>query len=133
MLDSNWPVYRPYNLCMRVGIVSDTHGVLDPRIVQIVNDCDLAVHAGDIGNAHVLEQLRPRGGQVLAVRGNNDTERKWLEEDRPVLDALPDHVSMGLPGGCLVALHGHDAGRPNRRHKTLRNLNPECTRRRLWP
>jgi putative phosphoesterase len=111
---------------MRVGILSDTHGFLDPRIIDIIHDCDLAVHAGDIGNAHVLQLLRVQGKRVMAVRGNNDTKQKWPREDRSALDALPDHLSVDLPGGCLVAVHGHDAGRPARRHATLRNLYPDA-------
>ena len=44
---------------LRIGIVSDTHGHLDPRIAALIEDCDIAVHAGDImghseiGRAHV--------------------------------------------------------------------------------
>ncbi len=111
---------------MRVGILSDTHGFLDPRIIDIVHDCDLAVHAGDIGNARVLQVLRVRGKRVMAVRGNNDTKQKWPREDRSALDALPDDLSVDLPGGCLVAVHGHNAGRPARRHTILRNLYPDA-------
>ena len=43
---------------IRVAIISDTHGFVDPRITDIVRACDLAVHAGDIGNAQVLQALR---------------------------------------------------------------------------
>jgi len=39
---------------MRVGIIADTHGFLDPRIADYIADCDLAVHAGDVGGADVL-------------------------------------------------------------------------------
>jgi uncharacterized protein len=111
---------------MLVGILSDTHGFLDPRIVDIVHDCDLAIHAGDIGNANVLQVLQLRGKRVIAVRGNNDTKRKWPREDRSTLDTLPDQLSVDLPGGCLVAVHGHNAGRPVCRHRTLRNLYPDA-------
>lgn len=111
---------------MFVGIVSDTHGFLDPRIIDIVHDCDLVVHAGDIGNAHVLQVLRRQDTRVKAVRGNNDTRQKWPPEDRLTLDGLPVRLSIDLPGGCLVAVHGHDAGPPARRHTILRTLYPEA-------
>ncbi len=106
---------------MRVGIVSDTHGFLDPRIGELVTGCDLAVHAGDIGSAQILYELKPRGGKVIAVRGNNDTAQKWPEGDGAVLDALADDVSIELPGGRLVVVHGHRAGPLKRRHERLRN------------
>ncbi|HEY5790682.1 MAG TPA: metallophosphoesterase family protein, partial [Gammaproteobacteria bacterium] len=62
---------------LRVALVSDTHGHLDPRVAAIVERCDLAVHAGDVGGMAVLAQLQPRLGRVIAVRGNNDTPREW--------------------------------------------------------
>ena len=36
---------------IRVAIIADTHGFIDPRIAEAVRACDVAVHAGDIGNA----------------------------------------------------------------------------------
>lgn len=111
---------------MLVGIVSDTHGFVDPRVIDAVHDCDLAVHAGDIGNAGVLEMLRGRGRRVMAIRGNNDTKKKWPVEDRPALDALSDHLSIALPGGRLVAVHGESVGPPARRHTILRDLYPDA-------
>ncbi|MEE1539786.1 MAG: metallophosphoesterase family protein, partial [Arenicellales bacterium] len=57
---------------IKVGIVSDTHGFIDPRIIDVVAKCDIAVHAGDIGNANSLVSLETRLGYITAVRGNND-------------------------------------------------------------
>lgn len=111
---------------MRIGVISDTHGFLDARIMEIIGRCDLAVHAGDIGNAGVLEQLRPRREQILAVRGNNDTPQKWPRTDAAVLDGLPDEVAVDLPGGCLVVVHGHRNGPPRRRHAKLRTRYPDA-------
>ncbi len=111
---------------MLVALLSDTHGFPDPRIIDIVHDCDVAIHAGDIGNANVLQMLQIRGKQVMAVRGNNDTKQKWPRQDRSALEALPEWLSVDLPGGCLVALHGHNAGRPARRHTVLRDWYPDA-------
>ena len=57
---------------MRIGLISDTHGLLRPEAVTYLRGSDLIVHAGDVGNAEVLEGLRAVA-PVTAVRGNNDT------------------------------------------------------------
>lgn len=109
---------------VRVAILSDTHGVLDARIAAKVSQCDYAVHAGDIGNAAVLAALRPRSGQVLAVRGNNDTAAKWPTADHALLAGLPDCALLELPGGILAVVHGHRAGGTAERHARLRQQFP---------
>lgn len=108
---------------LRVAIVSDTHGRLDPRIASLVAECDLAVHAGDIGSAAVLAGLAPRDGRVLAVTGNNDLPGKWPEEDRQLLAGLPAELDLHLPGGTLTLIHGHQAP-ARRRHAWLRSRFP---------
>jgi len=57
---------------MTVGVISDTHGLLRPEAIVALKDCELIVHAGDVGNAEVLERLRAIAPTV-AVRGNVDT------------------------------------------------------------
>jgi hypothetical protein len=55
----------------RVGLISDTHGLLRPEAVEFLRGSDFIVHAGDIGDAAVFEELR-RLAPLTAVRGNND-------------------------------------------------------------
>ncbi len=109
---------------VRVAVVSDTHGFLDPRIAEVVASCDFAVHAGDIGGSVVLEKLRPRKALVLAVRGNNDTIEKWPPSERKIVERLPVETVMDLPGGQLVVVHGDRAGPASRRHARLRKIYP---------
>jgi putative phosphoesterase len=104
---------------MRIAIIADTHGFLDPRIAEIAADCDLAVHAGDIGGADVLLALKPRD-HVVAVRGNNDVPEKWSAHEVHLLDTLPTEAVVDLPGGQLVVVHGDAAGAPGGRHEQLR-------------
>ncbi|NOQ88474.1 MAG: YfcE family phosphodiesterase [Gammaproteobacteria bacterium] len=92
-----------------VGILSDSHGFLDPRIATTVNQCDYIVHAGDIFNAHVLEQLKPIK-ELIAVAGNNDYPAFWSNEEAEVVTALPSDDKLELPGGLLVVEHGHRLG-----------------------
>jgi hypothetical protein len=55
----------------RVGLISDTHGLLRPEAVEFLRGSDFIVHAGDIGDAAVFDELR-RLAPLTAVRGNND-------------------------------------------------------------
>ena len=54
-----------------IGLISDTHGLLRPEAIDSLHGSDLIIHAGDIGNAEVLDRLSGIA-PVTAVRGNND-------------------------------------------------------------
>jgi putative phosphoesterase len=111
---------------LRVAILSDTHGFLDPRIAEAVARHDGAVHAGDVGGAAVLEALRPRRGLVYAVRGNNDVPHNWGVDEERVLASLVETLLLALPGGVLAVVHGDQAGRPSERHRRLRAEFPDA-------
>ncbi len=64
---------------LRVGVISDTHGLLRPEARHALEGCDLLIHAGDVGKPAVLEALRSLA-PVHAVRGNVD---KWAAETLP--------------------------------------------------
>ncbi len=97
------------NNAITVGILSDSHGFLNPQIRDTVNQCDYIVHAGDIFNAGVLEQLKP-GKELIAVAGNNDYPAVWKAEEASVVAALPKTAELPLPGGLLIVEHGHRLG-----------------------
>jgi len=110
----------------RIGIISDTHGFLDPRVADVITGCDIAIHAGDIMGQHVLEQMQPRDGQVIAVRGNNDNEFIWDSEQHPSLATLDHVANIDLPGGSLVVVHGHMHGGNHPNHTVMRNQFPDA-------
>ena len=56
---------------MKVGIISDTHGYLDDRIMDYLGDCDQIWHAGDIGSVEVMDRLSPLATSRF-VYGNID-------------------------------------------------------------
>lgn len=56
---------------LRVGVLSDTHGLLRPEARQFLVGCDYIVHGGDIGAAEILDSLEALA-PLVAVRGNND-------------------------------------------------------------
>jgi uncharacterized protein len=57
---------------MRVGVLSDTHGLLRPRVLELLTGCDRILHAGDVGDMEILYRLREIA-PVDAVRGNTDS------------------------------------------------------------
>jgi uncharacterized protein len=81
---------------MRIGLISDTHGLWRPQAEQFLQHCDHIVHAGDIGHADILERLRSLA-PLTVVRGNNDTGA-WAS-------ALPDSQALKLGGVSLFVLH----------------------------
>ncbi len=80
----------------RVGIISDTHGLMRPGAVAALHGSDIIIHAGDIGESSVLETLA-RIAPVLAVRGNND-HGAWAEN-------LPEFRIVTAAGELLCVLH----------------------------
>lgn len=61
-----------------IGVISDTHGTLHSEIIKIFKDVDLIIHAGDIGNPDIIEDLQTIAS-VVAIRGNMDFEA-WANE-----------------------------------------------------
>ena len=57
---------------MKIGIISDTHGLLRPAALAALQGCGHILHAGDVGDDHILPALA-RIAPVTAVRGNVDT------------------------------------------------------------
>ena len=64
-------------MAKRIGIISDTHGLLRPEVISILKTCDCILHAGDVDRPEILDQLRYLGS-LYVVRGNND--RDWAEK-----------------------------------------------------
>jgi|SRR5271167_2162086 len=58
---------------LRVGVISDTHGLLRAEARAFLTGCDYILHGGDVGGAAVLEELEALA-PLIAVRGNNDNE-----------------------------------------------------------
>lgn len=58
----------------RIGVISDTHGILRPKTAEILKTCEIILHAGDVGKPEVLRQLSDIR-DTYAVRGNVDSGR----------------------------------------------------------
>jgi putative phosphoesterase len=81
---------------MRVGLISDTHGLLRPEALEFLAGCDHIVHGGDIGNADILARLAGLA-PLTVVRGNNDTA--------PWAQPVPETALLQLDGVLLYAIH----------------------------
>src|SRR5262245_36898388 len=81
---------------LRVGLISDTHGLLRDEAVEALRGSDLIVHAGDVGDPAVLAALA-RLAPVRAVRGNNDRG--------PWAAALPEADLIRIGAISLYVIH----------------------------
>jgi putative phosphoesterase len=83
-------------MMFRIGIISDTHGLLRPEAERRLTGVDHIVHAGDIGRPEIVEALR-RIAPVSAIRGNVDSG-EWAR-------AYPDTKLVRLAGKSIYVLH----------------------------
>jgi putative phosphoesterase len=101
----------------RIGVVSDTHGLVRPELLEALSGVEMIIHAGDIGRAQVLEVLRAQA-PVVAVRGNMDggpwarglREAEVVEIDRSLLYILHDAQEIDLDpaaAGFRAVISGH--------------------------
>jgi putative phosphoesterase len=88
---------------VRLGIISDTHGLLRPEVFDVFKEVDHILHAGDVGPAEILTELEALA-PVTAVFGNTDG---WDLRAR-----LPQVASIRLDGFDIVVTHGDQLGSP---------------------
>ena len=81
---------------MRVGLISDTHGMLRPEALDFLAGSDHIVHGGDIGGPEILERLAAIA-PLTVVRGNNDTA--------PWTRAIPETARVDFGPVALYAIH----------------------------
>jgi hypothetical protein len=101
----------------RIGIISDTHGLLRPEALRALEGSELIIHAGDMGSAEIVPALRHLA-PVVAVRGNVDREA-WAAPYRErevvehgtvtlyVLHNLQDLVLDPADAGFAAVISGH--------------------------
>jgi uncharacterized protein len=79
---------------IRIGLISDTHGLLRPEALAYLRGSDYILHAGDIGDVAILTAIATIA-PLTAVRGNNDTDA-WAGKVREVEVVSIDGVSIYL-------------------------------------
>ena len=100
-----------------VGVISDTHGLLQPAAIEVFKGTDLIIHAGDVGKPDILEDLQVVA-PVEAVRGNMDVdnwahklpETKLIEVGSVLLYVIHDVYKIDIKpakAGINAIIHGH--------------------------
>ncbi|HEX8613105.1 MAG TPA: metallophosphoesterase family protein [Telluria sp.] len=119
---------------LRIGVISDTHGLLRPEALDFLAGSDFIVHGGDIGNAGILAQLAAIA-PLTVVRGNND-KGAWAA-DVPasallevggvrlyVLHDIADLDAGALPADVKVVVYGHSHRPLAQQRGAVLYLNP---------
>jgi putative phosphoesterase len=114
------------NEVKRIGLISDTHGLLRKEAVEALRGSELILHAGDVGKPEILEQLREIA-PVVAVRGNVDKdpwakalpETAVAEAGTVLIYILHDVKALDLNPAAsgfhiVVSGHTHKAGKSER-------------------
>jgi putative phosphoesterase len=121
-------------MATRIGVISDTHGLLRPEAVAFLLGSDAIIHAGDIGDAAILDGLRAIA-PVTAVRGNND-KGPWADAVAPtevlqiegaLLYVIHDLAELDLDpaaGGFRVVVAGHSHRPTVREERGVLYVNP---------
>lgn len=79
----------------RIGVISDTHGLLRPEVLERLKGCERILHGGDINSQSILDELECIA-PVHVVRGNNDKE--WAKD-------LPETLELELYGVRIFMIH----------------------------
>ena len=85
-----------------IGLISDTHGLVRPAVHEALKGVELILHAGDVGGAEILEELKLIA-PVRAVFGNTDP---------PGMPELSDSIEMEIDGVRIHVSHGNEVGSP---------------------
>ena len=80
---------------MKLAILSDTHGLLRPEVVERLKTADAILHGGDINRQDIVDQMR-QYAPLYVVRGNNDKD--WAE-------GIPHTLTVTLGGVTLLLVH----------------------------
>ncbi|KTB65916.1 metallophosphoesterase [Pseudomonas viridiflava ICMP 13104] len=82
---------------MKVGVISDTHGLLRPEAIAALEGCEAIIHAGDIGSQDIVDQLTAIA-PLHIVRGNNDMDAAWATR-------IADHLRFAIEGWQTLLVH----------------------------
>jgi putative phosphoesterase len=119
---------------MRVGVISDTHGLLRPAAVEALQGSEHILHAGDVGDPAILDTLRSIA-PVIAIRGNIDAggrcghlpPTELVELDGRTIYMLHDVKQLDLnpeAAGIAAVVFGHSHSPLIERRRGVLFLNP---------
>ena len=121
---------------MKIGVISDTHGLVRPEVYEVFDGVDLILHAGDIGSQDVIIELEAIA-PVKAVAGNVDFELRGKFKDKMnfaldgrafhlqhIFDAIPEEADHGGESVADVIVFGHSHRALNRQAGKTLYFNP---------
>ena len=119
---------------MAIGVISDTHGVLKPEALKALQSCRMIIHAGDVGDGHIVEILE-KIAPVTVVRGNMDYgqwARSWNKFETILLGKHTIFVLHNIldldfdpaASGIGMVVHGHTHRPKIERKDGVVYLNP---------
>ncbi len=122
------------NNTLVIGVISDTHGLLRPEAYDTLQDSDLIIHAGDVGDDPLILQQLENIAPVVAVRGNMDggwayklSKTEIIEKCDNLIYVIHDMSMMDLdPSAAEVSIvvSGHTHRPSISRHKGVLYVNP---------
>ncbi|AKA68972.1 metallophosphoesterase family protein [Clostridium scatologenes] len=118
----------------KIGVISDTHGLLREKVLEILKGCDLIIHAGDVVDPNILKELK-KIAPVTAVRGNCDksnfayelNETEIVEVQNRLIYVLHDIDMLDIDlqaAGIDVVISGHSHKPLKLKHNNVLFLNP---------
>ncbi|MGC2639917.1 MAG: metallophosphoesterase family protein [Acidobacteriaceae bacterium] len=119
---------------MRIGVISDTHGLLRPEALAALRGSEHILHAGDVGDSAILDRLRAIA-PVTAIRGNVDVggacsllpDTELIELGGRSIYMLHDRLTLDLDpvaAGIAVVVSGHSHHPAIQWHKGILYFNP---------
>ena len=125
---------------MKLGVISDTHGVLREEVIEYLRECDYIIHAGDVGNKDIIDKLDSIA-KTFVVRGNNDNdewgltlpEYREIEMDEILIYLV--HDKADIPKDLKevdLFIYGHSHKFSNEKIDNIIYLNPgSCGKKRF--
>lgn len=125
---------------MRLGVISDTHGVLRDEVIEKLKGCDYIIHEGDVGGKEIIDKLESIT-KTFVVRGNNDKDEwgltlpdyKEIEMDEVLIYVV--HNKADIPTDLKevdLVIYGHSHKFSNEKIDNIVYLNPgACGRKRF--
>ncbi len=95
----------------KITIISDTHGIIDDRIIPYLKQTDMIIHAGDIMDTKIINQLKSYCDNVVLVAGNNDIPERFPNpKDKKIIANLNKVEHFKIDNNIVTVEHGDRFG-----------------------